>query len=343
MTNETEIIPTRQELFIGPHRIDPPLLAAPMAGFSDDVYRAIIRRLGGVGLPFTEMLSARGFFYKTEGRGEELDRLRGIRDEPKPLAAQIWDNDPGRLASMARHLAEEYKVSVIDLNFGCPARAIAGKAESGSRLLDTPERVEEIVARVAQAASPIPVTAKIRLGTSSKRITACEVAEAVERAGGAALTVHGRTAADKYRGQADWEQIARIKPHLKSIPLIGNGDLRSADDVVHAMATYPVDGVMIGRAALGRPWLFSQAAAALAGDQPRPEPDMATRCEIILDHHRAVCEHFGPERGTVQMRRFACNYVTGIRGSRSFRDQISRVTNPEEFQTLVRQLFAAED
>lgn len=343
MSNNSAEISFSRELRIGPHRIDPPLLAAPMAGFSDDVYRAIIRRLGGVGLPCTEMISARGFMYATMERGEEVDRIRGIREEPRPLAAQIWDNDPERLATMARRLATDYKVSVIDLNFGCPAPAIAQKAESGSRLLDTPERVEEIVARVAAAAAPVPVTAKIRLGTSSRRITACEVAQAVERAGGAALTVHGRTAADKYRGRADWEQIAKIKPYLNSIPLIGNGDLRSADDVVNAMKTYPVDGVMIGRAALGRPWLFAQAAAALEGKTPMAEPDFAVRCKIMLDHHQAICEQFGPERGTVQMRRFACNYVTGIRGSRVFRDKISRVTDFTEFRKLVEELFAAAE
>ena len=142
---------------------------------------------------------------------------------------QIWDNDPGRLAAVASKLAHELRVSVVDINFGCPVKQVTEKAHSGLYLLRDPERIGTIVARVAAACAPTPVTAKIRLGCTRDSIRAIEVAQAVEGAGGAAPTVHGRTAQEYFTGQADWDRIAEIKPHLKKIPLIGNGDLDSVE------------------------------------------------------------------------------------------------------------------
>jgi len=329
-------------LRLGPLTIDPPILQAPMAGYTNYAYRQIIRRLGGVGLPATEMISARGFL-ELDARSDAFpDRLWGIKDEPRPLAVQIWDNDPGKLAAVGRRLAEEFGVSVVDLNFGCPVRDVAQKAQSGSYLLRDPEQVERIVARVAQACRPVPVTAKIRLGWDRQSISAAEVAEAVEQAGGAALTVHGRTAADAYRGTADWDQIARVKPHLRRIPLIGNGDLKTADDVMRAFRRFPVDGVMIGRAGLGRPWLFAQAAAALREEPVLAEPTLAAQRELLLEHYRLVVARFGPQGGTVLMRKFACHYAQAQPGARAFRRHIAGVKTPEEFNAAVEEHFPRE-
>ncbi len=239
------------------------------------------------------------------------ERLWGVGDEPRPLAVQIWDNDPAALAAVGRRLVEEFRPSVLDINFGCPARNVSEKAQSGSYLLRHPDRVGEIVARVAVACRPVPVTAKIRLGCTRDTINAVDVAQAIEAAGGAAVTVHGRTADDFFRGAANWEEIARIKPHLKRIPLIGNGDLRTPAAVVEAMDRYGVDGVMIGRAALGRPWLFAQAAAALRGGPVPPDPTPLEQRQLLLDHFRLVVERFGPGKGTILMRAYACCYGQG--------------------------------
>ncbi len=179
------------------------------------------------------------------------------------------------MAEVGRRLAREFRVSVVDINFGCPVRDVTEKAHSGSYLLRYPDRVGQIVAAVAKACAPTPVTAKIRLGACRDAINACDVAQAVEDAGGAALTVHGRTAADMFRGSADWEEISRIKPYLVRIPLIGNGDLATPQAVVEAFRRYDIDGVMIGRAALNRPWLFRQAQAALCGEPIPPDPSLA--------------------------------------------------------------------
>ena len=260
-----EPLPQIKPLFIGPIRIDPPILQAPMAGFTNYAFRQIVRQYGGAGLLATEMVAARSFVWLDE-HAESPDRLWGVKDEPRPLAVQMWDNDPATLAKVGERLAREYQVSVVDINFGCPVRDVTEKAHSGSYLLKFPERIRAIVSRVVEACRPTPVTAKIRLGCSRDKITGIEVAQAVEDAGAAALTVHGRVAADFFKGTADWERIAEIKQHLKRMPLIGNGDLDSAEKVVEAFRRYGVDGVMIARASLGRPWLFAQAAAALRGE-----------------------------------------------------------------------------
>jgi len=326
-------------LQIGPLLVDPPVLQAPMAGFTNYAYRQMIRRFGGVGLPATEMVSARGFLHIDARDGRFPDRLWGVADEPRPLAVQIWDNDPDALAAVGRRLAEEFGVNVVDINFGCPVRDVSEKAQSGSYLLRYPDRVGEIVARVAAACSPVPVTAKIRLGCTRDTINAIDVAQAIEAAGGAAVTVHGRTAADLFRGSADWEEIARIKPHLGRIPLIGNGDLKTPEGVVEAFARYGVDGVMIGRAGLSRPWLFCQAAAALRGEPVPPDPTPVEQRQLLLDHFRLVVERFGPVKGTILMRCYACCYGQGRKGARTFRREITLAAGPEEFVAVVERWF----
>jgi len=328
-------------LRIGPLTIDPPVLQAPMAGFTNFAYRQIVRSFGGVGLAATEMVSARGFL-ETIDRPELPERLWGVREEPRPLAVQIWDNDPALLATAGARLAHELNVSVIDINFGCPVRVVTQRAGSGSYLLRHPDRVGTIVARVVEACRPTPVTAKIRLGVTRDTINAVDVATAIEEAGGAAVTVHGRTAADFLRGRADWDQVARIKPYLKRIPLIGNGDLKTARSVVEILRRYAVDGVMIGRAALSRPWLFHQVQAALAGRPVPPDPTLSRQRQLLLDHYRMILERFGPQKGTVLMRKFACCYAQGRSGARRFRTQVARASTPEEFLTVVETHFPQE-
>ncbi len=323
--------------------IDPPLLAAPMVGYSNFAFRSLVRRLGGAGLLLTEMLSARGLHAMAARGSDDPDRLWGVAGEPRPLGIQIWDNDPGTLAAVAARLVERFAPSLIDLNFGCPARDVAEKAQSGAYLLRRPDRVGELVARVAAACRGVPVTAKIRLGPSAHFITATDVAQAVEEAGGAAVTVHGRTTDQMFRGRADWEQIARIRPHLRRIPLIGNGDVKTAADVAGAFARYGVDGVMIGRAALGRPWLFREAAAALRGEPIPPEPTLPEQRTLLLEHYRLLVEQHGERYAAVQFRRQACRYAQGRPGARSFRAQISRVGTQRELAAVVDRHFAPQE
>jgi tRNA-dihydrouridine synthase B len=333
-------LPAIRPLRIGPLVVDPPLLQAPMAGFTNYAYRQVVREFGGVGLQATEMVSARGFVWMGQKEEPEApDRLWGVADEPRPLAVQMWDNDPETLAAVGHRLATEYRVSVVDINFGCPVKDVAQRAHSGSYLLRDPERVGRIVERVVEACRPTPVTAKIRLGCTRDNITAIEIATTIESAGAAALTVHGRTAQDFFKGNADWDRIASIKPHLNRMPLIGNGDLDSPQAVLAAFERYDVDGVMIARAALGRPWLFRQSAAALRGEPIPADPTPAEEQELLLHHFRLVCHRFGDERGTLLMRKFACCYAQGRRGARDFRANVARVCSPPEFIEAVKRYF----
>ncbi len=326
-------------IWIGNLKVDPPILQAPMAGFTNFPFRQIVRGFGGAGLLATEMVNAKGFVWLDREKAIHPDRLWGVADEPRPLAVQIWDNDPATLAEVGARLAHEYRVSVVDINFGCPVRQVTQRAHSGSYLLRDPDRMGAIIEQVAAACAPTPVTAKIRLGCTRDQINAIDIAQVVEGAGAAALTVHGRTAADMFRGEADWDQISAIKPYLQRIPLIGNGDLDSPEKVVQAFQRYEVDGVMIARACLQRPWLFSQAAAALRGEPIPPEPTLAEQRQLLREHYDLVCQRFGPEKGTVLMRKYACCYAQGRRGARDFRKHVAKVTTPAEFVTVVEQYF----
>ncbi len=326
-------------LRLGELQVEPPLVMAPMAGYTDCAFRRLVRGLGGAGLVTTEMVCARGLLERLR-RGRNLpEQLWGVAEEPRPVGVQLWGRDAAVMAEAAGWLVEHLGPSVVDLNFGCPAPTVRVRAGGGAALLADPELVGRIVGRVVQACGPVPVTAKIRLGLTGARINAVEVAQAIEQAGAVGVTVHGRTAEAAFGGRADWREIARVKEHVEHIAVIGNGDLRTARDVVAAFAAYKVDGVMIGRAALGRPWVFRQVAAALRGREPAEEPSPRQQGEILLEHYRLVCEQYGPERGTVLMRRRACCYGQGLRGARGFRRRISRAAGAEQFVAIAGEFF----
>lgn len=337
-TIERSALPIKP-LFIGTLRVDPPILQAPMAGYTNYAFRQIVREFGGSGLQATEMVNARGFVWLDEHDCEHPDRLWGVKDEARPLAVQIWDNDPDTMAKVGRRLAGEYGVSVVDINFGCPVKQVTEKAHSGSYLLRDPERMYAIISRLVEACYPTPVTAKIRLGCTRKTMNHIEIAKTVEQAGASALTVHGRTAEDFFSGSADWTKIAEIKEHLTRMPLIGNGDLQTPEQVAFAFRNYNVDGVMIARAALGRPWLFSQSAAALAGLPIPPDPSLEEQKSCMLRHYGLVVERFGESKGTLLMRKFACCYAQSKHGARHFRTHVAHVETPEQFYEVVEKYF----
>ena len=334
-TDSVEVAP----LWIGNLRIDPPIFQAPMAGYTNFAFRQIVREYGGAGLQATEMVNARGFVWLDEHDCEHPDRLWGVKEEARPLAVQIWDNDPEIMAKVGIRLAQEYGVSVVDINFGCPVKQVTEKAHSGSYLLRDPERMYAIISRLVEVCYPTPVTAKIRLGCTRKTMNHIQIAQMVERAGASALTVHGRTAEDFFKGSADWNRISEIKAHLGKMPLIGNGDLQTPEQVVYAFKHYQVDGVMIARAALGRPWLFAQAAAALAGKPIPPDPTLDEQRACMLRHYDLVVDRFGPQKGTMLMRKFACCYAQSKHGARHFRTNVVRVETQSQFYEVVEKYF----
>ena len=341
-TESPYVLPNIRPLMIGAMKVDPPILQAPMAGFTNYAFRQIVREYGGIGLQATEMVNARGFVWMDENEAEHPDRLWGVADEARPLAVQIWDNQPDTMAKVGRRLVSDYRVSVVDINFGCPVKQVTQKAKSGSYLLSQPEQMGRIIETLVKACAPTPVTAKIRLGCTRDKINAIDIAQVVEGAGAAALTVHGRTAQDMFRGQADWQHISDIKPYLKKIPLIGNGDLDSAERVFEVFRDYDIDGVMIARACLGRPWLFAQATARLRGEPVPPDPSLEEQKQCMLRHYDLVVDRFGESKGTLLMQKYACCYAQGRFGARHFRTHVAKVKTREEFFAVVKEYFPAD-
>ncbi|RLT07309.1 MAG: tRNA dihydrouridine synthase DusB [Planctomycetota bacterium] len=330
-------------LMIGPVVVDPPVLQAPMAGYTNYAFRQVVREFGGAGLLATEMIAARSAMWLETNRGEHPDRLWGVQDEPRPLAVQMWDNDPDNLAKVGRRLAKDFKVSVVDLNFGCPVRQVTVKAQSGSWLLRDPDRVGAIVSRVVDACDGVPVTAKIRLGCADTCRTAIEVAQRIEEAGAACLTVHGRVASQFFSGHADWDAITAVKRSVSRMPIVGNGDIDSAETAVARLRDSGVDGVMIARESLSRPWIFAQIAALLRGEPLPPDPSLDEQRAVVLHHYDLVCQRFGVDRGTLLMRKFACAYAQGLPGAREFRGKVSRVQTREDFLEVMRTTFPSQD
>lgn len=326
-----------QSVRLGGVTIDPPLFQAPMAGYTNYALRQLLRQLGGVGLLCTEMVSARGFLEIDARKQSYPERLWGVRDEPRPLAVQIWDNDPGKLGEVAARIVEAFRPSTLDINFGCPAEEITHRVSCGAFLLQFPEKVGELTAEVVRRAAPVPVTAKIRLGWTDSAVNAPETAAVLEQAGAAAVFVHARTAQQKYRGSADWDRMAEIKSRLHRIPLIGNGDIRTWEEAVTALRRFPVDGVMIGRAAVTRPWLFAQASAALAGQPVPPEPSLEEQRDLLLGLCRSLTQQFDSHRAVILMRKYVCRFCLGRPGAKLLRTQVSAAS---DMQRLIRAVDA---
>ena len=241
-------------LRIGNIPVDPPLILAPMAGVTDSIYRGIMAR-HGAGLVTTEMVSVQGIVRNQRTTWE----LCGLDDPPDvPLAVQLFGHDPTAFAEAARRV-EAGGASIVDINAGCPVKKVV-KQGAGAGLLKTPEHLLRIVEEVRRAVR-IPLTVKLRLGWDSSSLNVLELARCIESAGADAVTIHGRTAVQQYAGRADWSWIGRVKAAL-GIPVIGNGDVTSPSLADAMLAETSCDGVMIGRASRGNPWLFSAVAAA---------------------------------------------------------------------------------
>jgi tRNA-dihydrouridine synthase B len=312
------------------------VLAAPVAGFTDAIFRQVVRQFGGCGLIFTEMVSAGGWI----SGAMPPDRLAGVEHEPRPLGVQLWDRDAGLITEAAARLAS-MRVSVIDLNFGCPKKRIMGKHAAGATLLRDPATVGQLVAAAVRGAGAVPVTAKMRLGPSLEARTAADVARAAESNGAVAVTVHGRTADEHYGVPSRYELIAEVVRAV-SIPVIANGDISDAPTALRALRVSGAAGVMVARECLTRPWVFREITAAIRGEPAPPPPTLAEQRTMLLHHHAAMVEREGSHWGTVTMRKFAVRYLTALPGARPFRDAIARAEDAAEFHAIVERFFPVE-
>jgi tRNA-dihydrouridine synthase B len=330
-----------------PHRpqADFPLFLAPMAGVTDAIFRQLCKEYGADVLT-TEFVSADGILHRNERTADFVEFDPALE---RPLGVQLFGGDPEKLAEAARAVIDWVRPDFIDLNFGCPVNKVVSKNGGSSLLRDCPllEKVALAVVHAVGMSHPeIPVTAKIRIGWDEKSINAPAVARLLEGCGITRLAVHGRTKAQGYSGLAKWEVIAEVAGSV-AIPVIGNGDIASAQDVRLRRDTAGVAGVMIGRAAMNGPWLFSQAKALLATGELVPDPPLEARWETILRHCRlaVASRRRGGERAAMaSMRARLMAYTRGMIGGRLLRGTLSHVASLMELEEIAgRHLQGCED
>jgi nifR3 family TIM-barrel protein len=311
--------------------VDPPLVLAPMAGITDHLYRLMLRRIGGVGLVTMEFISSEAI---TRGNARQRAKMF-FSDEERPLSIQIYGSNPERMAAAAE-IVEELSPDVCDINMGCPANKVL-KGCAGAALMGDLPLARRIVREVKSRLS-IPLTVKFRLGLDDSRRNFLDLGRICQDEGAAAVAMHARTARQMYTGQAGRSEIAQLKSAL-SIPVIGNGDVESADDVLAMLRETGCDGVMVGRATMKNPWIFRQAADRLAGRTPR-EGTAAERRDLMLWHFRQIERTArDPREALHKLRTMTGWYTHGLENGRTLRVRISELATPAEFRDAVVEFF----
>lgn len=317
-------------LKIGSVTLDNPLILAPMAGVTDLPFRLLCREQGA-GLLCMEMVSAKAIYY----RNKHTEKLLEIDTGEHPVSLQLFGSDPDIIADMAAQI-EERPFEILDFNMGCPVPKVVNNGE-GSALMKDPALAEEILRKMVKAIQK-PVTVKIRKGFDDDHVNAVEIAKIAEDCGVAAIAVHGRTRQQYYSGKADWEIIRQVKEAV-SIPVIGNGDLRSAEDVLRMKEQTGCDGFMIGRGAQGNPWIFAQILHKLETGEDLPRPTIEEVAAMVLRHARMQIEVKGEYIGIREIRKHAAWYTAGYRNSSKLRGQINEVTTYEDLERLFQKLL----
>lgn len=305
------------------------IILAPMAGVTDLPFRLLCSEQG-VGLAGMEMVSAKAILYGNKNTEE----LLAVHLLEGPVSLQLFGSDPKIVSEMAKRI-EERPFAVLDLNMGCPVPKIVNNGE-GSALMREPKLAGEIIAATVKAIEK-PVTVKLRKGFDADHVNAVEMAKIAEEAGAAAVAVHGRTREQFYSGQADWEIIAKVKEAV-SIPVIGNGDVTDGETAAKLLETTGCDGVMIGRAARGNPWLFRQVVGYLEDGRKLPPPDIEEKKKMILRHAALQMETKGEYTGVREMRKHLSWYTAGIPNSAKLRQRINLAERFEEIVELVESM-----
>ncbi|MCQ2514123.1 MAG: tRNA dihydrouridine synthase DusB [Ruminococcus sp.] len=315
-----------KDLLIGNVKLKSPALLAPMAGVSDKAYRELCMRFGA-GYCVSEMVSSKALSFNNK----KSEDLMTTSEFERPCGIQIFGDDPACMAQAVEH-AMQNTPDIIDINMGCPAPKISGNG-SGSALMKNPQLCGEIVQAVVKS-SPVPVTVKIRKGWDDSMINAVEVAKIVEQAGASAITVHGRTRQQYYKPPVDYQIIRQVREAVK-IPVIANGDIDSAEKAKEVMNITGCDFVMIGRASLGNPWLFSQINSYLENPEiPLYYPTIEEKLQIMVEHITAMVEYKGEYMALRQARKLVAGYFKGMRGAASFRNEAGKIETLQDLHNL---------
>jgi nifR3 family TIM-barrel protein len=325
-------------LKLGPHLVDPPVVLAPMAGVTNAAYRTLCREQGA-GLYVCEMITSRGLVERDE---TTLSMLVFDPDEAV-RSVQLYGVDPATVARATQILCGDYGVEHIDLNFGCPVPKVTRKG--GGAVLPWKRRLlRAILEQTVAAAAPysVPVTMKTRKGIDDDHLTFLEAGVIAQDSGCAAIALHGRTAAQHYSGEADWNAIAELAAHV-DIPVLGNGDIWEAADALRMMEETGCDGVVVGRGCLGRPWLFRDLAAAFAGEPAPPLPSLGEVAAMMRRHAQLLAHYMGEQRGCKEFRKHIAWYLKGFRAGGELRHSLGLVDTLATVDALLDRLDPSEE
>lgn len=313
---------------IGNVEIKGKIVLAPLAGYTNVVYREINKQ-AGADLVYSEMISSKGLIYENDKTWD----LAYVSPIEHPIAMQLFGSDPEEMAKAAQILDQKAGCDIIDINMGCPVKKVL-KANSGSYLLQDVNKVKEIVSSVVNAVSK-PVTVKIRAGWDHSHINGAEVAKACEEAGASAIAIHGRTKTDMYNGKVNLDFIKEVKEAV-SIPVIGSGDIKSLSDALTMLDYTNVDAFMIGRGALGNPWLIKEISAYYKNEEFTP-PTSQEKVKMMIHHLQELVKLRGEKLAILEMRSFAAWYVKGFINAREFKQKLIQIKTVEQFMKIVEE------
>ena len=307
--------------------MDNRVVLAPMAGVCNSAFRLTVKEFGA-GLVYAEMISDKGLVQRNK---KTLDMLY-IDERENPLSLQIFGGDKETLVEAAKYVDKNTNADIIDINMGCPVNKII-KCEAGAKWLLDPKKIYEMVSAVVDAVDK-PVSVKMRIGWDDEHIFAVENAQAAERAGASAIAMHGRTRVQMYEGRANWDIIKEVKKNIH-IPFIGNGDVETPQDAKRMLDETGVDAVMIGRAALGNPWMIYRTVQYLETGELKPEPSVREKMDVCLLHFERLMQLKGEGVAVREMRKHASWYLKGIRGNGKVRNAINQVETAQELRALL--------
>jgi nifR3 family TIM-barrel protein len=325
-----------QSVHIGPIEVSPPVVLAPMAGVTNYPFRALCRRFGA-GLYISEMITARPL---VEGREKTL-KLADFGPDERPRSLQIYGVDPRYVGEAVRRLVGEGRVDHLDLNFGCPVRKVTRKG-GGAAIPAKPRLLESIIRSAVAAAAGTPVTIKFRMGIDDDHLNFLDSGRIAEDQGCAGVTLHARTAAQLYDGNARWAAIGELKQALNSIPVFGNGDIWVADDAIRMVRETGCDGVAVGRACLGRPWLFRDLADVFMGREQQAQPTFGEVADLMIEHAQMLVDWFGERQAMLSFRKHGGWYTRGFRSSSRLRDRLMRVQHFRELEEVLADIDRGE-